>query len=140
MRVSHWEIRLAEYIEAKRSEPFAWGKNDCMTFAAGAVLVLTGADVLAPLRGRYATAIGAARWAKRLQKKHGEISWVEGISGYLPQISPRYPPRGSIIAVEHPGFVTGFAFGVVTDAKAAFVHQDGLRFLEARGLCAWGVG
>jgi hypothetical protein len=42
-------------------EPFAWGKNDCATFACDAVLAMTGTDLAEPLRGKYDSALLAAR-------------------------------------------------------------------------------
>lgn len=35
-----WEARLAAHLERWQAAPFAWGVNDCVTFAAGAVRAL----------------------------------------------------------------------------------------------------
>ncbi len=53
MRIEGWETRLAELVEARRRVPFAWGSNDCISFAADAVMALTGVDPLAAWRGSY---------------------------------------------------------------------------------------
>ena len=58
MRRADWPERLAEFIEARRLEPFAWGKNDCALFAADAVNLLIGVDYAESLRG-YTTERGA---------------------------------------------------------------------------------
>lgn len=35
-----WEVRLHAHITWHRRVPFVWGRNDCVTFAAGAVAAL----------------------------------------------------------------------------------------------------
>lgn len=64
-RYPDWPARLAAHLAQVKALPFAWVGNDCCTFAAGAVLAITGVDAMAPLRGRYATQAGAARLIKR---------------------------------------------------------------------------
>ena len=41
-RLSNWPSRLAEYVAAAVNRPFAWGSNDCVLFAAGAIEAQTG--------------------------------------------------------------------------------------------------
>lgn len=60
MRRIDWQLRLAEFVEARASMPFVWGQNDCCLFAADCVLAMTGHDPAAPLRG-YSTALAAQR-------------------------------------------------------------------------------
>lgn len=40
---------LMQYLYDRSQMPFAWGTNDCVTFAAGAVQAQTGVDVLADI-------------------------------------------------------------------------------------------
>lgn len=54
-RVEDWPARLADFVEARRGRPFAWGEQDCVSLAADAVWEITGVDLLAPHRGAYAT-------------------------------------------------------------------------------------
>ena len=42
VRVEGWEKRLAAFIEARRTMPFAWGVNDCVSFGIDAVAAITG--------------------------------------------------------------------------------------------------
>ena len=58
-RCHDWPERLAELVAARVAMPFAWGTNDCCTFAADVALAITGADPFAAHRGRYATEAGA---------------------------------------------------------------------------------
>lgn len=41
--------------------PFRWGRNDCCLFAADWIVLLHGVDPAARLRGRYQSALSAAR-------------------------------------------------------------------------------
>lgn len=59
-RYPDWPERLAQYIDARRHAPFAWGVNDCAMFAADAVVALTGVDPVPSVRGTYDDARGAA--------------------------------------------------------------------------------
>lgn len=55
-RVEHWATRsFHEFLVARASEPFAWGKNDCALFVADGIVALTGVDIAAEFRGQYAT-------------------------------------------------------------------------------------
>ena len=58
-RFPDWSERLADFLAARRSMPFAWGSNDCCMFAADCVLLLTGKD-FAEFRGEYEDARRAA--------------------------------------------------------------------------------
>lgn len=60
MRPDGWERRLKAFIDARKGQPFAWGANDCASFAADAVLAQTGVDPMADWRG-YDSEFGAAR-------------------------------------------------------------------------------
>jgi hypothetical protein len=48
-RLPSWPERLAEYLVASSKVPFAWGSNDCVLFAAGAVEAMTGRRPFMPL-------------------------------------------------------------------------------------------
>lgn len=52
---------LATYLRRGASTPFVWGSCDCCTWACGWIAERRGADPAKPYRGRYRTAIGAAR-------------------------------------------------------------------------------
>lgn len=52
---------LSAYLDAARAQGFAWGKRDCLTFAADWVLIKTGIDPAAPWRATVANADDAIR-------------------------------------------------------------------------------
>ena len=56
---------LAGFLRASGARPFAWGVQDCCLWGADWVRLATGRDPAAGWRGRYRTAIGAARLVTR---------------------------------------------------------------------------
>ena len=38
MRHPDWPSRLVDFIESRRNSPFVWGSNDCLCFAADALI------------------------------------------------------------------------------------------------------
>ena len=61
-RRDNWPNLLAQFIEQRREQPFAWAVNDCCIFAADWVAVCTGTDHAQPWRGRYSSGLGAVRF------------------------------------------------------------------------------
>jgi hypothetical protein len=49
-RYRDWQSRLQTVLNERRMAPFAWGTNDCCTFAADCVLAITGHDPAEGLR------------------------------------------------------------------------------------------
>lgn len=43
-RYDNWPLLLSAYLTERRTMPFAWGSNDCLTFAAKGVEAMTGHD------------------------------------------------------------------------------------------------
>ena len=58
-RLEQWPERLADLIEARHAQPFAWGVQDCALFACDAVQAMTGIDPAIAFRGRYKDRRGA---------------------------------------------------------------------------------
>lgn len=58
-RFPDWAHRLNAAIDIRRARPFGWGVHDCGTAYADLALAMTGIDLAAALRGRYADRIGA---------------------------------------------------------------------------------
>jgi hypothetical protein len=90
-RLPDWPARLAAHIEAHRALPFAWGTNDCATFAAGAVRAITGQDLLPRLV-----------WPTRRDAAHA-LRWLgglrEAVGQRLPAVPLAYAQRGDVLLV-----------------------------------------
>lgn len=63
-----WQIRLQDFVQSRRAEPFAWGRHDCCLFVCDAIQAITGHDPAADLRG-YST----EREAMRMLRAHGGV-------------------------------------------------------------------
>jgi hypothetical protein len=119
-RRDNWPNLLAQFIEARRAQPFAWGSNDCCILAADWVEICTGEDHAKAWRGRYSSAIGAVRF---LDQAGGLEALVDALG--LNRVAPQLAGRGDIIAQEAGRGVTlGICLGVTT----AFAAKTGLLF------------
>ena len=67
-RFPDWQERLDALISTRREQPFAWGVNDCCTFAASAVEAMTGTDLAEGLRGHR-----SAQEAAAVLREHGGV-------------------------------------------------------------------
>ncbi len=51
-RKDHWaERHFHAFLFARATVPYAWGLNDCATFAADGILTITGVDIMPEFRG-----------------------------------------------------------------------------------------
>lgn len=124
MRQQDWENRLGAYLRGCRGVPFAWGSHDCTTFAAGAVLALTGADRMGEFRGRYSTPIGA----RRALRRYGRGTLAKTLTAKFRPIKVSLAQRGDLVLVDDGQ--GGEALAVVLGAFAVGVGRQG----QAEGL------
>lgn len=99
VRLPGWPEALAAFIEERRHVPFAWGSNDCATFAADALLAMTGFDVLADLRHRWAT---AAQADAVLSDMGGLLQAASALLGQ-PLAQVRQAQRGAVVLARMQG-------------------------------------
>jgi len=59
-RLPDWQTRFSDFGKARARMPFAWGSNDCCSFAAASVQAITGRNPMAGVAA-YDTEAGAAR-------------------------------------------------------------------------------
>lgn len=125
-RRDNWPDLLAQFIEARREQPFAWGSNDCCLFGADWIQLCTGLDPAAVLRGTYDSALSGVRV---LQKHGGLVGTIETHMeplGFKP-IAQGLAARGDI-AVRDCG--NGDTMSIVIGSKIAYVGKDGLLFAD----------
>lgn len=132
-RLPDWPERLAAFIEERRHVPFEWGRNDCATFAADALLAITGVDVLGQLRGQWAAEDRALAVAARL---HGMPMAARRLLGRpLPQVA--LAPRGAVVCARMGALPI---MGVLAGARWCAPGADGLQFRPGAEIrLAWGV-
>lgn len=119
-RRDNWPDLLAQFIEQRRDQPFAWAQNDCCIFAADWVELCTGVDYAQPWRGRYSSGLGAVRF---LDEAGGVEALVEALG--LQRVTPQQAGRGDIVTQEAG---RGITLGICLGDRTAFVAKSGLVF------------
>lgn len=137
-RHDDWPDRLAAFLEARRRAPFAWGTNDCVTFAADGVQQLRrdSVDIIAADRGAWATEDEAeALLASRggLETALAELAAMAD----LQEVPPPRAGRGDLVLARVGNQVLT---GLVNGSTVAVTGADGLQFVPARmAFRAWRV-
>jgi hypothetical protein len=132
-RRQDWPERLAEYVEARIDSPFAWGTNDCVTFAMDAVQLMTGVDPIASIRGTWDSPLAAVQAMEPFGgTARGVVTAFMGES-----IDPRTARRGDVVLVENGGReVTAVCIG----SHAAGPGVEGLLMVPmVDAIAAWEV-
>lgn len=136
-RLTGWEGLLDAELEKARTLVFAWGENDCVTWAANIVLALTGEDLIAPQRGSYPD----EESARRVIFDEGGLDTdfaanLEAcVDARLPRIEVPFARRGDLVR-------WGNALGVCAGADSFFLTpKNGVRPIRTlRCQSAWRVG
>ena len=129
MRHSDWKVRLAQYLGDIARAPFEPGVNDCALFAAGAVAAMTGLDLAADWRGKYATLEAGLA----LLKTAGHADHTALAALHFEEINPVFGAPGDIAVVEGPqgetlGIFQGAGIYVLTTERLgvlpmSFAHR-----------------
>ena len=132
MRARHqdWPARLARFVAAARARPFAWGEQDCATFARDWIEECTGERVFdAP----YSDATSAARY---VVEQGGMLAAVKRVLGE-PMPNPAAAGRGDVALVSNAGREV---MGVVVGEHVAAPAADGV-LMSSRSamIAAWSV-
>jgi hypothetical protein len=140
-----WPERLAAYVDSTRAVPFAWGRQDCVLWAAGAIREMTGVDPVAELRGRYADVAGAVRVLREIADDlAGAVAAVASRRGYA-AVKPSRAQRGDLVlaladpsGTPHPDWP--HCLGVCVGPGAVSPGPAGLTYLQmGRVLAAWRI-
>ena len=110
VRLPDWPERLAAYVESRRSMPFAWGANDCVTFAAGAIHATTGRPLATLLPAVWSNADQAARALAAAGDMLAAVTRALGRP--WPAWRAVHAPRGAVVAADQPdGLTLGVSMG-----------------------------
>lgn len=136
MRLSGWDKRLRDVVEAAEARPYSLGEWDCFRMACAVVQALTGADRWPEWQGQYRD----LKSALRLLARHG--STFEAAFDWFFQVqrsTPFWARRGDICALATEDGQKHL--GVCLGAETAFLGPTGLvRVPTLTCLCAWRVG
>lgn len=124
---------LAAFLRAGGARPFAWGVQDCCLWAADWVLAATGRDPAAVWRGRYRTALGAARLAARRGGFEAHVAACLADAGLTETAEPRPGDVGIVDLANGP------TFAVRTRGCWAAKGERGVVLTDAPCLRAWSV-
>lgn len=132
-RPEGWEQRFVAFLTGRAQMPFAWGANDCCTFAADCAEAITGTDPMADLRG-YDSEIGAGR----VLVKSGVESFEALVDAIFDEVPVGMARRGDL-ALAMQGNEAGLM--VVEGDWLVGPSEDGLkRVPRDRMIRAWRVG
>lgn len=119
---------LIALLHDRARRPFAWGSHDCVRFAAAAVKVQTGRNLLTGLKWRSLKA------ARALIEQEGGLE--AAVDSRLARVPPALAVRGDIAAVEDADF--GIRLMVVEGVTLVGPGKDGLRRLpRTAAIIAW---
>lgn len=115
MRLPDWQERFSDFGKARGSMPFAWGSNDCCTFAAACIAAITGTNPMADVRP-YNTERAAARL---ISKGGGLLALATSFLGA--SVSPLRAGVGDVVLVTNEGReMLGICNGVNVVAPGEF--------------------
>lgn len=92
-RYHDWQLRFEAFVRERWSQPFAWGSNDCVLFAADGVEAITGEHLCPELR----THVDARSAVRLLQELGGVRAIADRALG--PQILPQQALIGDVVVV-----------------------------------------
>jgi hypothetical protein len=120
-RIDHWRKALDAYVDAHRHKPFAWGTNDCWTFAGGLVEAITGDNVTKGYRGKHRTARGALGHMKRA----GADTVADFVAQRLEEIHPINAQIGDLMAIPTDD-AFGHSVGICNGERVLVLTQNGV--------------
>jgi hypothetical protein len=132
-RLPDWQERFSVFVQSRQAIPFAWGTNDCCTFAASCVQAITGHN---PLPAHFVGHTTRLRATRVLLVHGGLANAVTGVLG--PSINPLFSQIGDVILLNpQDGPLLGICNGSVVFAPSA----NGLVLLPLTdATAAWRIG
>ncbi|MER5171582.1 DUF6950 family protein [Thioclava kandeliae] len=128
-RYDDWKARL--FAESNRQTKLAhvWGIHDCVVgLGGGAVMAMTGEDIVADLRGRYDSPEGAAELLAEL----GFASLGDAVASRLPEyVHPSKANVGDLCVVDVAGPL-GQAIGLIDQPHINILTPSGRGILAHR--------
>jgi hypothetical protein len=97
MRLPDWQLRFSEFGKARASMPFAWGPNDCCSFAAAGVVAITGRNPMAGV-AHYNSEAAAGRLILRAGGLRALASQYLGEA-----VPPAFAAVGDVVLVMNAG-------------------------------------
>lgn len=112
MKPAGFAERLAEFTAGRRRQPYAWGTNDCVTFAADAVQAVTGTDPMSDLRGSWDSESAA------LAVLEAQGGLIAAMDARFPRKAKEFAQRGDLVLVKDANGQPSLAVCVGKDAAS----------------------
>lgn len=133
MRRPDWLERLHDFVQSRSAVPHKFGENDCCLFCADAVLVMTGHDYLAHMRGKWSNEREALRILKQLGGLLNATTDLLGVP-----IDPKLAQRGDVV------YAVGAADSLITVHMGEYLlapSKQGMAYIHLDSAhCAWPIG
>ena len=146
-RVDNWPQELEAYIRSIQDKPFKWGEHDCVLGALGCAEAILKADFTSNIRGKYTTALGAA---KRMKVLFGAVELPNAADAFRSHtgsepIQATFAQRGDIVEAEvqlpDGGLAPALGFIGLDNRYGLFVGPAGLTKIPISQCSrAWRVG
>jgi len=131
-RLENWPKLLSNYLTMQRFEPFVWGENDCLCFAAKAVQAMTGADFMAAF-----PAYETEAEARAILEANGGVMAIINTCLGEPSMQIKKASRGDVALVMMPDATAGIVDD--TGQRIAVVTKAGLlRVPLTKAIRVWG--
>ena len=105
-RKLHWaEQHFHAFLLEREGKPFAWGSNDCASFAADGILAITGTDIMTDFRG-YGNPDEAYRKVRAVTGAvtlPAVVDWCARRNGMMERRFPLMAQRGDLVLYEEGG-------------------------------------
>jgi hypothetical protein len=122
MEVKTLDLELAKYLSAKQFQPHEWAINDCNTFIVEWIDEHYGTDFEGMLQFNYDSALGAAKYHKRLPFTAEQFMYIAGFDHIV-----GVPQNGDVLLQNlGPWFCAWLVLedtAYTIDHKAGFVYK-----------------
>lgn len=123
MKKLNWAVAFIQFTQSQKLTPFAWGSNDCVMFAADAVLLMTDVDPAKASRGKYKTETGAK---KHLKAAYGSLE--EAWDGKLERLDNiNFVQNGDVVLFDGE---LGKTSGIYWNGGVFAPTMEGVRFID----------
>jgi cell wall-associated NlpC family hydrolase len=143
-REQYLEVHLNDFLQQREAVPFAWGTNDCATFAADAIEVMTGIDIAQEFRGQYSTETGALRTIQKIAGGNtlgDAATYCANKYGMAERSVPLQAKRGDLVLVKNGDGDEIAAIVGMNGRHVLSPGEDGLvRFSILNVTRAWALG
>lgn len=111
-RFPDWDVRLSDYLRAIRGNKFVFGSFNCAIFSCGAVIAMTGTDIL---KIRALPNLADMDLATICAARAAEFE--------MPELMPLQAMRGDIVMTDEMDPQMNVALGICVGQQAMFFDK-----------------